>query len=378
MELKKTLVYFFLLLIFSCNIKNTKEILRKNESYKNYYAIGFTIEKIDNYKKIVVFNPWQNAKNQKYEYFLVNKLDSSTNLIADNIIKIPVEKVICLSTTHIGFLNSLNTSNSIVAISGVNYIYDSTLNEMIKQNKIVEIGYENNINIEKIIELKPDIIFAYDITGALLSKFEYLKKLGIQVVIVGEYLENSPLGRAEWIKFFGAFFEKDSLANSIFDNIDKKYNNLIQKTNNTLSKSGVVINIPFQGIWFVPGGDSYLAKIIEDAGGNYLWKNNKNVESFSVSFEDVFAKNDSIFYLLNPSNTNSIQEIIKTDKRLNNLNCIRNSKVFNNNKRSKKNGGNDFWESGIINPHLILKDLIFIFNFEVVNEDSLFYYQKLQ
>jgi len=372
--MKKSFFYIFVLIIFSCNSEKHQNKI-KNTSLKNIYAQGFTIESIDNYKKITVFNPWQNAKDEKYEYFLVNKSENISNLKSENIIKTPVEKIICLSTTHIGFLNKLNCSKSIVAISGVNYVYDSTLNVMIKEKKILEIGYENNIDIEKIIELKPDVIFAYDITGALLSKFEYLQKLGIQVVIVGEYLENTPLGRAEWIKFFGAFFEKDSLANSIFTEIEKKYNNL--KQNSKTLNNGIVFNIPFQGIWWIPGGNSYLAKIIEDAGGNYLWKNNNKTESFSISFEDVLSKNDSIFYLLNPSSVNSIEEIIKTDKRLENLNCIKNKKVYNNNKRISNTGGNDFWESGIVNPHLILKDLILILNNDNLNYDSLIYYKKL-
>ncbi len=371
---KLSLVY---ILSFSLVLSCSSEKEQQNINLMQFpeYAKGFAVKKNKNYTQISVFNPSQNSKEQSFNYFLVKRNSTIADSLKNkNIIKVPVKNAICLSTTFLGFIEEINERKTITGISGTKYVYDSLIREMIKNNKIKEIGSSQNLDIEKIITIKPEVVFAYDIDGSLSSKLKILEKFDIQVVLIGEYLENHPLGRAEWIKFFGYFYAKDSLAKIKFDKIKKAYKNLTDKILQKTDKPGIVLNIPFQGIWYLPGGKSYMAKLIEDAGGNYLWNNNNKNESFSVNLEEIFLKNDSIDILINPANAKSIQDILKTDKRLKNLNCIKNKNIFNNNKRHSKSGGNDFWESGAVKPHLILKDLIFIFKNKT---DSLYYYQKI-
>lgn len=371
---KISLVYVLSLsLVLSCS--SEKEQQNTNLMQFPEYAEGFAVKKNKNYTQISVFNPSQNSKEQSFDYFLVKKNSTFPDSLKNrNIIKVPVKNAICLSTTFLGFIEEINERKTITGISGTKYVYDTLIREMIKNNKIKEIGSVQNLDIEKIITIKPEVVFAYDIDGSLSSKLKILDKFDIQVVLIGEYLENHPLGRAEWIEFFGYFYAKDSLAKIKFNKIEKAYKNLTDEIPQKTDKPGIVLNIPFQGIWYLPGGKSYMAKLIEDAGGNYLWNNNKKNESFSVNLEEIFLKNDSIDILINPGNAKSIQDILKTDKRLKNLNCIKSKSIFNNNKRCSKSGGNDFWESGAVKPHLILKDLIFIFNNKT---DSLYYYQKI-
>lgn len=365
--------FFFVILFFSCRQYIDKENIEKS---KLKYAKHFSIEKRGENFVLKVFNPWQNAQKEDFEYVLVDKKNQKINKEIQTI-KIPVERVVCLSTTHLGFIEALNQRNSIVGLSGLNFVYDSLLNLSIGRGLIAEVGFEQNLNIEQIVKLKPDVVFAYDISGSLAQKYEQLQQLGVPVVYVAEYLENNPLGKAEWIKFFSIFFAKDSLGNEIFSRVESNYNNEKELVIKFKDKKNVLLNIPFNGIWYVPGGNSYMAQLIKDAGGNYLWQNNSKPESFTVSMEEIFAKNDSIDLLLNPSMCENIAQIYANDKRLEMLRCLKNKQVFNNNKRSNTNGGNDFWESGTVYPDKILKDLILIFNNQNYCKDSLFFYKKL-
>ncbi len=368
--------FIILLFLYSCNNKQNNESTKT--VIQNEFAQGFSIETFIDYKKISVFDPWQNAESEKFEYYLIKNEQKTPDFFTnEQVIKIPVEKIICLSTTHLGYIEKLDKRGTIVGISETKFVYDSIIQSYIEKGTIQEVGYEQSMNVEKIISLKPDVVFAYDINGGQYNMYTQLENFGIPVVFVGEYLENEPLGKAEWIKFFAAFFSEDSLGNQYFEEIKQEYINLQKSVkNNKQDKPGVLVNTPFQGIWYLPGGNSYFSKIIDDAGGNYLWKNNKSNESFSISLEDIYTLNDSIDILLNPGMYNSISDITKSDTRLKNLYCIVNQKVYNNNKRINKYGGNDFWESGTVNPHLILKDLIIIFDEKQNGE--LYYYQKIQ
>lgn len=367
--LRNISLLFIVIFVLSCN---TNRINSKSKNVlKSEFAKDFEISNYKTYSKITVFSDGANNT-----YFLLpkgNKIPDS--LRNENIIKIPVKKVVCLSTTYLGFIENLDERNSVCGVSTANLIYDSLLQKNVKSGKIREIGSFPNINIETIIALKPDIVFAYNLDGQTINQYEQLEKFGIKVVFVNEYLEETPLGRAEWLKFFAAFYAKNKLADEHFDKIKSQYLQLKNNIPKNAKKPGVLVNIPFQGIWYLPGGDSYFANLINDAGGNYLWKNKKQSNSFIVSLEDILLKNDSIDILLNPGTVNSFSEILNTEKRINSMNFIKNRNVYNNNKRLNINGGNDFWESGVVNPNIVLKDLIQIFY--NLKHAKLYYYKKI-
>ncbi len=365
-----TLIIF---LSFSCNTAKEHQKKNNNNAKGNEFAQGFELQNYGRLKKITVFNQGENSI-----YYLIPKKYRIPDSLKDkNIIRIPVKKVVCLSTTYLGFLEKLEERKTICGVSTANLIYDSLLQERVKNGKIKEIGSYPNINIETIVELKPDIVFAYSLNGSTISQYEQLDKLGIKVILVNEYLESSPLGRAEWLKFFAAFFKKDKLAKKDFDKIKEQYLELKENRKKQKQKPGVLVNIPFQGIWYLPGGNSYMANLIEDAGGNYLWKDKKQKKSFTVNLENIFAKQDKIDILLNPGNANSLNDVIKAEPRISDMYFIKNDNIFNNNKRISSKGGNDFWESGVVCPQIILRDLTLIFSGQE-NNTNLYYYKKLK
>jgi len=376
---KYSILFVFVIFLFSCNQNYDKKTSEKDIKYIPTlieYANNFSIKKAENYTILEVLNPWQDADNVKYTYYLSSqkKENLPKNL---KYIQTPVKKVVCLSTTHIGFLDLIEKTNTIIGVSGANFIYNPKVQKRIETNKVFDVGYEQNLNIELIISLKPDVVFVYGIQGNIANKISELEKLGINVVIIAEYLEENPLGKAEWLKFFAEFYEQEEVAKKFFNEISKNYQKLSKKLDTIKEKTGVLVNIPYQGVWYIPGGNSYFAKLISDAGGNYLWKENQKNESYPISFEAVFAKQKEADILINPSSVGSIEELLQVETRLSHFDCVKNKEVYNNNLRTNKNGGNDFWESAVVKPDLVLKDLITIFYPEIFNPDSLYYYQKL-
>lgn len=350
---------------------------KKFDTLQNSYASGFRIVKSKSQTLLEVFNPWQQAKNISIAYNLVTESKIKDKKFKTEHIKVPVKKVVCMSTSYIAFLGALGELNSIGAVSGSRYINNNIIQNYIIQKRVFEIGYEQNINYEIIIKLMPDVLFAYSVGSEISGYANKLHELNIPVVLIGEYLETNPLGKAEWLKFFAEFFNKQEFAKKKYDSIVTEYNELKKMASQVRYRPTVILNLPWNGNWYVAGGKSYLARLIEDAGGSYLWKTNNSHESFPLDLESIFHQGLNAEFWLNIGTVNSKREILNIEERLKNLKCFKTGNLFNNNARQNKEGGNDFWESGAVNPQLILKDLIVILHPELLPGHKLYYYKKI-
>ena len=161
---------------------------------------------------------------------------------SDSAIQIPIHSAVCFSTTHTAFISQLGEASSITGLS---------------DGKIKEIGYDKQLDMERIISLKPDVVFAYGIDNESISGFQKLERIGIPIVIVDDYLEPRPLGRTEWMKFFGCFYDKLELAEHYFDSVENRYNEI--KAMPTDKSPKVLVSLPWKGTWWVPGGNSFFA-----------------------------------------------------------------------------------------------------------------------
>ncbi len=343
------------------------------------YASGFDIGYYNNYTLLTVRNPWQDASNVEFKYALVRKSDTPGSRPAGyEIIKIPVERVICLSTTHIGFIDFLGLKESIVGISGKDYITDDFIINRISTGEIKDVGYDENLNYELILELRPDIIFAYGVTGAIASYVNKLKELGINTVLVGEYLEETPLAKMEWVKFIAAFFEKEGKACASFDSVSDNYNRLVSLAKDVPVKPRVLLGLPWRGTWYISGAGSYIARLIKDAGGDYLWSNLNYKDSQPLNLEAVFEKAFLADFWLNTGDINNISDIIKVDNRFGQLPPLKNGKVFNNNNIINRSGGNEYYIRGVVEPDVVLSDIIYILHPEILPGHNLKYYRQIK
>ncbi|NLA24228.1 MAG: ABC transporter substrate-binding protein [Bacteroidales bacterium] len=316
-------------------------------------------------------NPAQNVQSQIYTYSLNRNK-------ANNSIKIPAEKVICFSTSHIAFVDLLEKQNTICAISGSQYVYNETIRQKIETAEIPELGYGSALDLEKIAALKPDVIFAYGVDNNNLQEYQKVESLGIPVVWIGEYLEETMLGRSEWLKVFACFFDDLNFAETQFDSLANNYELLKDNISQFNSQKPLVLTgLPFQGIWYVPGEKSFLANLINDAGGELVIQNKNKRESSALSIEEVFKKGSEATVWLNLNNITSQEMILQSDSRFKNFQPLTKAKLYNNNKRKAGRDGNDFFESSVIHPDKALNDLINIFHKDSIKADELFYYEKL-
>ncbi|NJK94131.1 MAG: ABC transporter substrate-binding protein [Bacteroidales bacterium] len=285
---------------------------------ENKYAEGFKIEKYANYTIVSVFNPWQHAEGVEYKYIL----GKDKNLVPDSLkkfdfISLPVKKVVCLSTTHLAFLKELGKEDVICGVSAPEFIYDAAIRKKVDQGKIGNVGYDQAINMETILSLKPDFVMAYGVGSEVSGQFQRLKQLGIKVVLNAEYLERTPLGKAEWLKFVGAFFGLEDSATAIFNQTEQSYLNLKNIANTVENEKPFVLSgLPWKGVWYVPGGKSYASNFIYDAGGDYLWKEDTGTESLALSLETVMERAGKADIWINPGSVFSMNEITAMDSRM--------------------------------------------------------------
>jgi len=368
-------------LAYSCHGKPTlpSENSKLHEAPTVSYAKRFTIEHLKGYSQISVINPWQGASDIIQKWYLVPR-GAQLSFFPDSseVIQVPVRKIICMSTTHLAMISALDETGSLVGFSGTRFIFGKDLSGKVEDGSIYEIGYEDNLNKELILKLNPDLIMVYGIGSESSGYIGKLKELGIKVLFNADYLETDPLGKAEWIKMIGALYSKETMADSIFKTIDYEYNLLkaFIKENIT-NRPKVLLGLPFKDQWFISPGNSYISQLIVDAGGDYLWQNTISSVSMPVGLENVYLKALTAEYWLNTGSAVNKSEIFSLDPRLAGLSCFKNGNLYNNNKRTSSNGGNDYWEGGSLNPQIILKDIATILHPYLFPGRELFYYRKL-
>lgn len=343
------------------------------------YAQGFTLEKQGDITLLTVSNPWQGAKNVVYRYALCPKgKEVPAEYSQYTTVFTPVERVICLSTTHVAMLSALGKTSSIKALSGAAFVSDSTVHKAIDTGQVIDIGYDRGLNYEKIISLKPDVIFAYGVGEEVTGSMARLTSLGQKVIFNAEYLERTALGKAEWIKFMAAFYNCEEQAVQKFGIIRDEYESLrnLVKSNDRSPK--ILCGLPWQGIWYIPGGETWMAAMIADAGGQYLWKDNPSRESIPVNIETIVNQGGTADLWINTGAARTLAEIRSVDERLSLIKPFQAGAVYNNYARASAGGGNDFFESGVVNPHIILKDMIRIFHPDLLPDHHLYYYVKLE
>jgi iron complex transport system substrate-binding protein len=341
------------------------------------YAKGFTIEYKENYKIVTVLNPWQGA-HLTYHYLLVQRgTPPPSGYDRAPRIEVPVRSVITMSTTHLAYLDQLRLLDTLVGYTTFAHVNTPGVLKRIAEGKVKEIGGEPNVNVELVMDINPDLVMTYAVGSPSDAHFKLLEA-HLNVVINAEYMERSPLGRAEWIKFLAVFFNKERDAEAIFKATAETYEKMVAKTKDIVEKPTVFLNTPYNGVWWMPGGNSFTATFLRDAGASYLWADNPSTGSTGLNFEAVYEQAADADYWLHPGQWNKLKDGIAIDERLAQFRAFQEGNVYNNNARVNEHGGNDYWESGLTRPDLVLADLIKIFHPKLFPEHELVYYKKLE
>lgn len=373
-----TLLICLSLLFIACEKKSGSENQLSSDtvSVKLKYAEGFKITKTGNVTRVEVTYPYQGATSG-YTYLLVPRgkevpaHDPNTKVVT-----VPLESIVCTSTTHIPLLDYLNETDKLVGFPTTDYISSEKMRKRIDEGKVQELGVDKGLNLEKLAMLKPSLVMGYTMTGDY-GQYKKMEDLGVPVVMNAEYLEKHPLGRAEWIKYMALFFDKAAEADSVFNMIEKNYNETLQRVNIQTTKPTVLSGIVYGDAWFLPGGQNYAAKLLKDAGCQYLWGEDDSNGYLELSFESVYEKAHDADLWIGVALMKTFDELKNSDQRYTKFKAFQEKQVYTYDARKGAKGGSEFLELGYLRPDLILNDLVKIAHPELLPEHELFFHKKL-
>ena len=354
----------------------TKEEVKKHNSVK--YATGFSIEKHEGYTVLEVTNPWPNA-TKKFTYILQK---AGTTLPKNStkdavVISVPVKKIVVTSTTHIPSLEMLGVENSLVGFPKLDYISSKKVRDLIHQNKITELGNNQSLNIEQLLQLQPDVIIGYglDNSNPVLTNVE---RSGLKVMFNGDWNEQNPLGKAEWIKFFGALYDKSDLANTLFEQIEKEYQKTLNLVQKTTKRPTVLAGDIFEDKWYLPQGTSWAATFLKEAKGTYLWANTKGTGSLGLSFETVLDRGKDADIWITSGQFSSLHEMTHSNPHYEQFKAFKIKNVYSFNRKKGEKGGVLYYELAPNRPDIVLKDIVKILHPELLNNYKPYFFEKLK
>lgn len=341
------------------------------------YAEGFTITRMGDATKVTVSYPYQGATSG-HTYLLVKEGAEVPDVPAGTaVITIPIKSIVCTSTTHIPMLDYLGETSKLTGFPTLDYISSTAMRARIDSGKVRELGVDKAMNLELLAALKPDLVMGYSLSGDY-GQFRKMEELGIPVVLNAEYLEKHPLGRAEWIKFVALFFDKLERADSIFNQIEKAYNETRALATQVEDRPTVLSGIVYGDAWFLPGGKNYAGRLFEDAGCRYLWADDPSHGFLQLAFEAVYAKAHAADLWIGVASFGSLEEMRMADKRYASFNAYKKGEVYTYNARLGSKGGNEYLELGYLRPDIILKDLVKIAHPDLLPEYQLYFHKKLE
>ena len=365
-----------LLLLVSC-VSNKKTSLEafNQDIYTPEYASGFKILGADNVQStlIQVFNPWQGAKDVEMSYFISRNGEQAPAGFTGPTIPAGAKQIVCMSSSYIAMLDALGQADRIVAVSGIDYVSNPYI--IAHKDSIKDMGPE--MNYELLLDLKPDVVLLYGIGDAQTAVTDKLKELSIPYMYVGEYLEESPLGKAEWMVALSELTDSREKGIEIFSEIPKRYQTLKDLTASVEQRPTVMFNTPWNDSWIMPSTKSYMAQLVNDAGADYIYKENTSNSSAPIGLETAYGLIQKADYWINVGMASTLDELKAVNPKFTDAKSVREKTAYNNNLRLTATGGNEYWESAVVRPDIVLRDLIHIFHPELVS-DSLYYYRHLE
>lgn len=341
------------------------------------YAKGFDLTYRENYKLLEILNAYQDRTDTLRYVLKPRGVQLDTLIRGARVIDIPVRTMILTSTTHLALAEVLDANNVIEGMVAAEYVYSPEVRNRIENGEVVSFP-QGEFNKEKALQMNPDLVMVSAGQSSQLDDYRVLMNSGIDVLINSEWLETTPLGKAEWMKMMAALLNKEEQAAEKFHQISEEYQRLKGMVGELSEKPLVINNLPYKGAWFVSGGESFTAQYLKDAGAGYPWFDNSSTGGLRKNFEVVYEAGLKADIWINPGAAESMEDILQKDSRFRDFKSYRTGQIFNNNRRMSPSGGNDFWESGVVHPDRVLADLIHIFHPEVLPDRELFYYQKLE
>lgn len=362
--------------------------------YTPEYASGFDIRgtEKDASTLVTVRNPWQGGGDVEQHLLVLRDGAKAPAGFDAQVVKAPVRHVVCMSSSHVAMFDAIGQVRRVSGVSGIDYISNAHVNEHRYCGEVRDVGYDTNLDFELLAAMRPDLMLLYGVTGENTVVTGKLRELGIPYIYIGDYMEESPLGKAEWLMVAAELCNVRDTGRETFGGIADRYNALKAATATAAASSPsgrpkVMLNTPYRDTWFMPSSRSFMVRLVEDAGGEYIYTKNDSDSSVAVDLEEAYLLAMGADVWINVGPCNTLAELTSQNPKFAGVPAVLRGKVFNNNRRQTPAGGSDFWESGVVRPDLVLRDLSAILHPEPGVTDTanqtpataeLHYYKRLE
>lgn len=348
-----------------------------NLLYQPRYAEGFAIYEAGEGSAVIrVKDPWQGADGVEQWVFISRGGEAPPENFTGQVVAVSPERVVCMSSSYVAFLEQLGEGDRVAGVSGLDFVTSPAIRERGAAGDVADVGYETNLNFEVISSLRPGVVLMYGVGDDGRQVTGKYREMDIPYMFVAEYLESLPLGKAEWIVALAEVCGDRGRGIAEFEKIERAYNELSGLAAGFAERPVVMLNAPYRDTWYVPGDGSYMVRLIRDAGGKYACSGTDSRDSRPIDIEQAYVAMQGAGYWINTNHYAALGELLADNPRFGETPPVRAGRVFNNNAITTPAGGSDFWESGVVRPDVVLRDLVKILHPEAFPADSTLYYYK--
>ena len=350
--------------------------------YEPSYATGFDISGAEGAAStlITVRNPWQGAEGVERRLFISREGERAPEGFDGQVVEGAVERVVCMSSTYVAMIDALDCTERVVGVSGIDFIYNARVREAASEGRVRDVGHDSDINFELLLTLQPDVVLLYGVAGENGTANAKLDELNIPYFYLGDYVEESPLAKAEWTVVVAEILGIRERGEELFAGIAERYNALREQVAaSATERPTVMFNTPYRDTWYMPSSRSYAVRIVEDAGGQYVYDGNHGTASQPIDLEQAYVLTREADYWINVGQYATLEALRRDNPRFVGAKAVREGRVYSADRRKTAKGGSDFWESAVVNPDVVLSDLVAVLHPELnLVDEELTYYKRIE
>lgn len=350
--------------------------------YEPRYATGFDISGAEGAAStlLTVRNPWQGAEGVEKRLFIAREGERAPEGFEGQVLEGAAERVVCMSSTYVAMIDALDCTERVVGVSGIDYFYNTRVREAAEAGRVRDVGHDSDINFELLLTLRPDVVLIYGVAGENGVANAKLDELGIPYFYLGDYVEESPLAKAEWTVVVAEILGVRERGEELFAGIETRYVELREKVaESAMERPTVMFNTPYRDTWYMPSSRSYAVQLVADAGGRYIYDGNHGTASQPIDLEQAYVLTREADYWINVGQYATLDDLRRDHPRFADAKAVREGRVYSSDRRSTAAGGSDFWESAVVNPDVVLADLVAVLQPDLgLGADSLTYYRQIE
>lgn len=337
------------------------------------YAKRITVVRYGGYTEVTLANPWKTGK-VLHRYLLVPRGETPDGMPAGTVVHVPLRRSVVFTTVHCALLQMLHQEQHIAGVADLKYIKVPYVHEQVKAGRIMDCGDGMAPNIEKIIDQHPDALFLSPFENS--GGYGKVEEIDIPIIECAEYMEPTPLARAEWMRFYGMLFGCEREADSLFAVVDSSYQALCKVAATSRVSRSVMLDKVTGSVWYVPGGKSTIGCMLADAGCRYPWASDEHSGSVSLPFESVLERAgecDVWLFRYSSDHAISYDELLAEHHGYNRFRAFRQQEAYGCNVELSL-----FYEESPFRPDYLLGDFIQMLHPDITNLPPLRYYQKVK